>query len=324
MVKRYLNNSRTRVLVTGAAGFIGSHLCEKLLKKGHKVLGIDCFTDFYPKAIKTRNLQTCLKNPNFEFRETDILSLTSIDKDIGYIFHTAAQAGVRASWGGNFDIYTRNNILATQHLLELSKNHKKVKKIIYSSSSSVYGDAKILPTKEDTVPKPVSPYGVTKLAGEHLCRLYNKNFGVPVVCLRYFTVFGPRQRPDMAFYKFIKSAINGKPIIIYGDGRQSRDFTYVSDVVAANILAMQKDTEDTIFNIGGGNYVTVNETIELLGKLLKLPVNVKYKEKEKGDVRDTSADINRAKRELGFNPKYDLNYGLEKELEWIKKIYNIS
>ena len=318
MEEKPIRENYTEVLVTGACGFIGSHLCEKLLKKGYMVIGIDSFTDFYPKTIKEKNIEISLKKSNFKFVETDILNLTSIDKDIEYIFHTAAQAGVRTSWGENFDIYTRNNILATQHLLELCKNHKKLKKFIYSSSSSIYGDAETLPTKEDTIPKPVSPYGVTKLAGEHLCQLYHKNFGIPVICLRYFTVFGPRQRPDMAFHRFIKSAMSGKPIIIYGDGKQSRDFTYVSDVVAANILAMENNTKEIIFNIGGGNYATINETIEILRKLLELPVKVKYKEKEKGDVRDTKADVTMAKKELGFNPKYDLNYGLEQEIKWIK------
>ncbi len=313
------NKTFSEILVTGAAGFIGSHLCEKLLEKRYKVLGVDSFTDFYPKIIKKRNIELSLKKSNFEFVETDILNLTSIGKDIEYIFHTAAQAGVRTSWGKNFDIYTRNNILATQHLLELCKNHKKLKKFIYSSSSSIYGDAETLPTKEDTVPNPVSPYGVTKLACEHLCQLYNKNFGIPVICLRYFTVFGPRQRPDMAFHRFIKSTMSGKPIIIYGDGEQSRDFTYVSDVVEANILAMENNAKEIIFNIGGGNYATVNQILEILKGLLGFKFKVRYEEKAKGDVRNTKADITRAKRELGFNPAFDLKYGLKYETEWIKR-----
>lgn len=324
MVKKIFNQSKNKILVTGVAGFIGSHLCEKLLKKEYGVLGVDSFSDFYPKAIKMKNIEISLQDPLFKFYEGDILELTSIDNDIEYIFHVAAQPGVRTSWGKNFDTYIKDNILATQHLLELCKNHKRLKKFIYSSSSSVYGDAEAFPTREDTIPKPVSPYGVTKLAGEHLCQLYRNNYNVPIICLRYFTVFGPRQRPDMAFNKFIKSMLTGESLTVYGDGEQSRDFTYVSDVVNANILAMQKDTKEIILNIGGGNYATINRIIHTLKELIKLDIKVEYKDKAKGDVRDTKADISRAKRELGFNPKYDLNYGLEWEIEWIKSIYNLK
>ncbi len=324
MEKKDLIRNEKIVLVTGACGFIGSHLCEKLLKKGYTVIGIDSFTDFYPKTIKEKNIEISLKKSNFKFVETDILNLTSIDRNIEYIFHTAAQAGVRTSWGKNFDTYIKDNIFATQHLLELCKNHKGLKKFIYSSSSSIYGDAEALPTKEDTIPRPVSPYGVTKLAGEHLCQLYYKNYNVPIICLRYFTVFGPRQRPDMAFHRFVKSILQRKPVNVYGNGEQSRDFTYVLDVVEANLLAMEKDAKGTIFNIGGGNYATVNQILQMLRELLHLDIKVEYKEKVKGDVRNTKADITRAKRELGFNPKYDLNYGLEREIEWIKSIYNLK
>lgn len=319
-----MDEKQIKVLVTGACGFIGSHLCERLLKEGHYVFGIDCFSDYYSKEIKMKNIEISLQNPLFKLYETDILELTSIDKDIEYIFHVAAQPGVRTSWGKNFNIYVKNNILATQHFLELCKDHKRFKKFIYSSSSSVYGNAEMFPTREDTLPKPVSPYGVTKLAGEHLCQLYLKNYNVPIICLRYFTVFGPRQRPDMAFNKFIKSMLTGESLTVYGDGEQSRDFTYVSDVVDANILAMQKDTKEIIFNIGGGNYATVNRIIHALKELIKFNIKVEYKEKAKGDVRDTKADISRAKRELGFFPKHNLSFGLEQEIEWIKSIYNLK
>ncbi|GAH73152.1 unnamed protein product, partial [marine sediment metagenome] len=218
----------------------------------------------------------------------------------------------------------RDNVLATQHLLELCKEHKNLKKFIYSSSSSIYGDAESFPTKEDCTPKPISPYGVTKLAGEHLSVLYKRNYGVPIACLRYFTVFGPRQRPDMAFHRFIKAILEGNQIEVYGNGEQSRDFTYVSDVVNANILAMQKDTKEIIFNIGGGNYATINRIIHTLKELIKFNIKVEYKEKAKGDVRDTKADISRAKRELGFFPKHNLSFGLKQEIEWIKSIYNLK
>ncbi|OQX56624.1 MAG: UDP-glucose 4-epimerase [Candidatus Cloacimonas sp. 4484_209] len=324
MERKKRTRNKENVLVTGVAGFIGSHLCEKLLNEGYTVIGIDSFTDFYPEYIKLSNIKKCLQNPKFRLLEMDILELGTLPDKVEFIFHTAAQAGVRTSWGKNFEIYTRNNVLATQHLLELSKKHTKLKKFIYSSSSSIYGDAKEFPTGEDAVPSPVSPYGVTKLAGEHLCQLYHKNFGVPVISLRYFTVFGPRQRPDMAFHKFIKSILLKETVQIFGDGKQSRDFTYVSDVVNANILAMKAHTTHTIFNIGGGNHCTINDVLALLKILLIKEFKIQYSKKSKGDVKETKADITRAQKELGFFPKVDLESGLRKEIEWIKKNYGIK
>lgn len=311
----------SRIIVTGAAGFIGSHICERLLKNDHFVVGIDCLTDYYSKYIKKKNIKALKQNERFNFIERNILDLDSVKEEIEYIFHVAAQAGVRASWGKKFDIYIKNNILSTQHLLELSKNIKGLKKFIYSSSSSIYGDAETLPTSENTIPKPISPYGVSKLAGEHLCQLYSKNYGVHTVSLRYFTVFGPRQRPDMAFHIFIKAILEDKPIIVFGNGEQSRDFTYISDVVEANILAMESNSKETIYNIGGGNYATVNQVLEILKEFMKSDPQVKYEKKAKGDVKDTKADIKKAKRELGFVPKQDLTTGLKKEIEWVKQIY---
>lgn len=319
-----MGKKRMSILVTGACGFIGSHLCERLLSSGYKVVGIDSLTDFYSQDIKRANIKKVIKKSNFSFINEEILSLDHIDEAVNYIFHLAAQPGVRTSWGDNFNIYVRDNVLATQHLLELCKEHKNLKKFIYSSSSSIYGDAESFPTKEDCTPKPISPYGVTKLAGEHLSVLYKRNYGVPIACLRYFTVFGPRQRPDMAFHRFIKAILEGNQIEVYGNGEQSRDFTYVSDVVNANILAMQKDTKEIIFNIGGGNYATINRIIHTLKELIKFNIKVEYKEKAKGDVRDTKADISRAKRELGFFPKHNLSFGLKQEIEWIKSIYNLK
>ncbi|MCK4814476.1 NAD-dependent epimerase/dehydratase family protein, partial [bacterium] len=214
-------SNRKGVLVTGACGFIGSHLCERLVREKYGVTAIDSITDYYDRNIKWQNLELVKKNPNLHFRKLDVLDVDHIDNSIEYVFHAAAQPGVRASWGKDFDTYARDNILATQHILELCKEKKELKKFIYSSSSSIYGDAETYPTKEETIPKPVSPYGVTKLAGEHLCQLYHKNYGIPVVCLRYFTVFGPRQRPDMAFHKFIKAMLNNEPIMVFGDGEQT-------------------------------------------------------------------------------------------------------
>ncbi len=322
MKKRVQEAHNSTVLVTGACGFIGSHLCEKLLETGYTVTGIDSLSDFYSKDIKLNNINLALQNPRFSFFVRDILSIQSLNEHVEYIFHVAAQPGVRTSWGKNFDIYVRDNVLATQHLLELCKDHKRLKKFIYSSSSSIYGDAKAFPTSEDCLPKPISPYGVTKLAGEHLCQLYHKNFGIPIICLRYFTVFGPRQRPDMAFHKFIKAILENRPITVFGNGNQSRDFTFVIDVVDANIAAMTKETESTIFNIGGGNHETVNGVIGLLQDLLGKKAKINYIENVKGDVRDTKADITLPRRELGFNPAYDLKHGLQKEIEWLKSMYN--
>ena len=225
--------------MTGAAGFIGSNLSENLIDSGNHVIGVDCFTDYYPKEQKLANLKNLLSHGSFTFLEEDIVSL-NLDKlleGIDYVFHEAAQPGVRSSWGSNFEVYTRNNISATQRLLEASRK-VKLKKFVYASSSSVYGDCP-LPMREDRLTRPVSPYGVSKLAAEHLCYLYWKNYAIPTVSLRYFTVFGPRQRPDMAFNRFIRAILKGDEITVFGNGSQTRDFTYVSDIVQANVLAMK-------------------------------------------------------------------------------------
>jgi UDP-glucose 4-epimerase len=311
-------------IVTGCAGFIGSHLAERLLKEGHEVVGIDNFSDYYPKEIKEKNIENLLEAEEFLLIEEDInnLNLKEIVEGADYVFHQAAQAGVRASWGENFKIYTDSNILATQALLEAVKG-TNIKKFVYASSSSVYGDVSSLPMRERDAPKPVSPYGVSKLAAEHLCYLYWKNFGVPTVSLRYFTVYGERQRPDMAFHRFIKAILTQNEIVVYGDGRQTRDFTYVRDIVEANILAIEYEKNGEVFNIGGGNRISINEVIRILEELTGLKANVKYVEKQKGDVRDTYADISKAKKELGYNPRVDIKEGLKREIEWIRSYYNI-
>ena len=234
-----------KVLVTGCAGFIGSHLVDKLLEQGYEVIGMDCFTDYYPREIKEKNISNALKNKNFKLIGGDILNMDKFP-EVNYVFHLAAQAGVRVSWGKNFEIYTRNNIEATQKLLEFYKD-RKIKKFVYASSSSVYGDAE-LPMKEDSLLKPVSPYGVTKLAGENLCYLYWKNYNVPTVSLRYFTVYGSRQRPDMAIHKFVNAILEENKITVFGDGTQTRDFTYVDDAVEATILAAGNDLVGEVFN----------------------------------------------------------------------------
>ncbi len=307
-----------KALVTGCAGFIGSHLTEKLLQGDFEVIGIDCFTDYYSREIKEENLENCLNNSNFEFIEEDITTLSEFPK-VDYVFHQAAQAGVRKSWGKEFQIYVDNNILATQRLLEFYKE-MEIKKFVYASSSSVYGDTE-LPMREDKRLKPISPYGVSKLAAENLCYLYWKNFNVPTVSLRYFTVYGERQRPDMAFHKFIKSIMDGEELSVFGDGEQTRDFTYVGDIVESNLLAAKSDVVGEILNVGGGSRVSVNYLINLLEKLLDKKANVRYTEKQKGDVRDTLADTNKVEEELGWKPETSIEEGLRRQIEWMKSLY---
>lgn len=303
-----------KVLVTGGAGFIGSHLIDRLLESGYEVIGIDCFTDYYSREIKEANISNALNHRNFELIEEDILEMAEYP-EVDYVFHLAAQAGVRASWGKSFEIYTRNNIEVTQRLLEFYKD-KKIKKFVYASSSSVYGDAE-LPMKENNLLKPVSPYGVTKLAGENLCYLYWKNYGVPTISLRYFTVYGPRQRPDMAIHKFVRTILNlnNEEITVYGDGTQTRDFTYIDDAVEATIIAAKSDSDGEVFNVGGGTRISVNELIKKIDDIIGKKANIKYIEKQKGDVRDTLADTSKIKK-LGWKPKVEIKEGLKKFWDW--------
>ena len=245
------------VLVTGAAGFVGSHLCEGLLTDGDEVIGVDAFTDYYPRARKERNLAPLLTSPGFSFLEMDLTyaSLDPLLEGVDVVYHLAGQPGVRPSWGRDFEIYVRQNIQASQRLLEAART-SSIRKLIYASSSSVYGDAEAYPTSEHVRPQPISPYGVTKLAAEHLCELYRTNFGIPTVSLRLFTVYGPRQRPDMAFSRLVQAAVRGEEFVLFGDGEQTRDFTYVRDVVGAMRDAAASDWCG-VANIGGGVALTV-------------------------------------------------------------------
>lgn len=309
-------------LVTGAAGFIGSQMCEQLLAEGHQVRGIDCFTDYYSRKLKELNLEQARGHASFELVEQDLVTsdLAKLLDGVDIVIHLAAQAGVRASWGANFTIYTHNNILSTQALLEAGKAGG-FKRLVYASSSSVYGDTQDLPMREASACWPVSPYGVTKLAAEHLCGLYHKNFGVDTVSLRYFTVYGPRQRPDMAFHRFIKALLTGGEIRLFGDGGQSRDFTFVSDIVEATIAAATaKDVSGQVFNLGGGARVTVNQVIAWLEEITGQKANLTRLEVAKGDVRDTQADTSRARAKLDFDPRYDLRKGLKAEAEWVESM----
>lgn len=310
-----------KFLVTGAAGFIGSRLCEKLLEQGHAVLGIDCFTDYYARSLKDANLKNLLGQNGFTLIKADLMTLDSGEllDDIDVAVHLAAQAGVRRSWGDNFFIYTHNNVLTTQRLLEAAKE-SGLKRFVYASSSSVYGDTQDLPMCETSVCWPVSPYGVSKLAAEHLCTLYYKNFGVDTVSLRYFTVYGPRQRPDMAFHRFIRALIEGDTIRLFGDGEQSRDFTFVDDIVTATIsAATTPDAAGQVFNIGGGSRVTVNQAIAMLEEIIGEDAKVERLDVAKGDVRDTEADCSKARDIMGYHPRTNIIQGLATETDWVRK-----
>lgn len=305
-----------RCLVTGAAGFVGSTLSERLLDLGHEVRGVDRFSDYYPRPIKEKNLARLRDEPRFSLAEADLatVDLAPLVEGVDVVFHQAAQAGVRASWGESFRSYTQDNVLGTQRVLEASLK-AGVRKVVYASSSSVYGDTTDLPMREASYPRPHSPYGVTKLAAEHLCELYRRNFGLPTASLRYFTVYGPRQRPDMGFNKFIAAWLAGEAIRVYGDGHQTRDFTFVADIVSANVLAMAEG-KDGVFNIGGGSRVSLVEVLELLREVMDLPAaKIEHGGKQAGDVTHTWADCARAHTELGFSPTTRLREGLAAQVE---------
>ena len=305
-----------KCLVTGCAGFIGSHLSEALISGGHEVRGVDCFTDYYPKRIKLSNLKGLRKAKEFEFVEADLASasLRGMVEGCEAVYHLAAQPGVRASWGTTFSHYVKDNILATQRLLEAVKK-RPLTKFVCASSSSIYGDAEKIPTPEEVTPKPVSPYGATKLSGEHLCQVYFRNYEVPTVVLRYFTVYGPRQRPDMAFNRFISRIATGKEIEVFGDGNQRRDFTYVEDIVAGTLLALDAEAGST-YNVGAGRTFALNEVISAIESAIGRKAKVKNVESAVGDVRNTSADISKISRDLGYSPKVGLERGLREQVSF--------
>jgi len=312
-----------KVVVTGAAGFIGSHLCESLLEEGFLVTGIDSFTPYYDLRIKRGNVASLVKHPRFELIEKSIndMDLDAALSDTAVVYHLAAQPGVRASWAEKFDEYIDSNIRATQRLCEACRG-RPLRRFVYASSSSVYGDTAQLPMGEDHPTRPHSPYGVTKLSGEALCLLYRKNFGLPVVALRFFTVYGPRQRPDMAFHRFIAAALDGNPIEVYGNGTQTRDFTFISDIVDANLRAMRYEGSESVFNVGGGSRIALSAALDILTVALRAGgvVQVVFEDAVKGDVMHTYADIERARRELGYSPKVTLEEGIAREVEWVSSI----
>lgn len=310
-----------RALVTGAAGFVGSHLSETLLDRGWHVTGLDCFTDYYPRAMKERNLDGLRGRDGFHFINGSVqhADLAALLDGKTHVFHLAAQPGVRKSWGTDFDVYTDNNIDATQRLLEACVG-RPLHRFVYASSSSLYGDNVQIPMRENALPQPVSPYGVTKLAAEQLCYLYFVNHAVPTTSLRYFTVYGPRQRPDMAFHRFIKASLEGTPITLYGDGEQTRDFTFVADAVAATIAAGERGVPGRAYNVGGGSRVSMNQVIDIIARLAGKPLDVRREPAQKGDMRDTYADTTLARADLGFSPSVTLEQGIEAEYRWLSAL----
>ena len=307
-----------KALVTGCAGFIGSHLTGSLLDRGATVVGIDCFTDYYARSIKESNLAASSGRRGFRFVEARIqdADLRGLLEGVTHVFHLAAQAGVRKSWGRDFRAYTEDNIEATQVLLEACTD-LPLERFVHASSSSVYGDNASIPMREDALPRPVSPYGVTKLSAEQLGYLYFVNYRVPTVAMRYFTVYGPRQRPDMAFHRFIRAAIRDEELSLYGDGEQTRDFTFVGDAVTATIAAAERGVPGRSYNIGGGSRVSMNDVIAIIGRIAGRPLRVRREGTQKGDMRDTYADTSLARKDLAFAPSVSLEDGIQAEFQWL-------
>jgi len=310
---------------TGVAGFIGSSLAEKLLKDNFKVIGIDNFTNYYSPHIKEKNIENCLKNTNCSFihQDLDSLDLSTIFENVEYVFHLSAQPGVRASWGKEFTVYVKNNISVTQKILESLKNNTTLKKFVFASSSSVYGNQSSMMNEDTSLTRPVSPYGVTKLAAENLVNLYFKNYGVPTISLRYFTVYGPKQRPDMAFTRFFYSIIKEQKLTIFGNGEQTRDFTYVDDVVKATMNAATSDHVGEILNIGGGSVFSLMQITEFMKEITGKELEIDFEKEQKGDVKHTSADISKSENLINYKSNVDIKYGLTQQYEYIKNNLNI-
>jgi nucleoside-diphosphate-sugar epimerase len=307
----------TKVLITGAAGFIGSHLTEACLARGWHVVAIDSLTTYYSPAAKVANASRFAYDERCRYLEQDLLDLdlASLVSDIDHVFHLAAQAGVRASWGSSFDVYTQLNITVLQRLLEAARTAPDLKSFVFASSSSVYGDAESMPTSEKQILRPLSPYGATKALGESLNYLYFRSYDVPTINLRYFSVYGPRQRPDMAFHRVIEAALTGQDFFLNGDGTQTRDFTFVADIVAGTILAALEGDAGETYNLGGGGNVAMAEVLALVGELVG-EVRVRRRPVQRGDARDTAADITLARKGLGYEPAWELRSGLAEQIEW--------
>jgi UDP-glucuronate 4-epimerase len=310
-----------KALVTGAAGFIGSSLSDELLRMGMEVVGLDCFTDYYSKEIKQRNVSEAKRSKSFVLKHLNLATdeVTDSLRGVKWVFHLAGQAGVRNSWGTEFQNYVDWNILATQKLLEAAKKNEGIEAFVAASSSSVYGSVKDS-VSEQTLPSPISPYGVSKLAAEHLCTLYGSQFGLPTVSLRYFTVYGPRQRPDMAMYRIVEAALSGSIFSVFGDGNQQRDFTYVADIVDATIKAAQFASKVSqvgeSFNIAGGTVCSLNDVISMVEGISKKTVNRVFNNKPAGDPLKTFADTGKAIKLLGWKPNTSIELGLEKQIQY--------
>jgi UDP-glucuronate 4-epimerase len=306
----------SRYVVTGAAGFIGSHLAEALAARGHDVLGVDAFTDYYDPALKEANARL-LQQQGVEVRRLDLVE-DELDLDgVDGVFHLAAQPGVR-SFGDVFPLYVRHNVLASQRVFEAAAAAGA--RVVFASSSSVYGEAERYPTPEETPPRPVSPYGITKLTCEHLARAYGRSFGLDAVVLRYFNAYGPRQRPDMAFPRVLAALAGGEPFALYGDGGQSRSFTYVLDVVEASLLAMERAAGGTVYNVGGGEEATMNETIATLERIAGRTLDLRREPAVPGDQRRTKADTERIRADLGWEPRTSLEEGLRAQWAWTASV----
>jgi nucleoside-diphosphate-sugar epimerase len=305
-------------LVTGCAGFLGSHLCERLLEAGDEVLGVDCFTDYYPRHLKESNLGGLQDHPSFTLLELDLGSdpLEGVLDEVDTVFHLAAQPGVRGSFGATFARYVHDNVLATQRLLEAGAA-AEVNALVYASSSSVYGNSLDYPTPEETPRTPISPYGFTKLATEELAAVYSRLDRLHTVGLRYFTVYGPRQRPDMAFARFFASARAGQPVKILGDGFQVRDFTFVEDAVEGTIAAARNGRPGAVYNIGGGTQVRLLDALAQIEQLLDVKIEIEHLPEARGDVRRTCSDPSTAAAELGFAPRIGLEEGLARQAAWL-------
>ena len=306
-----------KVLVTGAAGFIGSHLVEECLRRSWEVVAVDSLTTYYSPTAKVRNSDQFRRHHRCLYLEQDILDtdVPSVLDGVSVIFHLAAQAGVRASWGQSFDVYTQLNVTVLQRLLEAARV-AKIERFVFASSSSVYGDAEALPTPEAVMLRPLSPYGATKALGEHLTYLYFRNYGVPVTNLRYFSVYGPRQRPDMAFHRAIEAAGAGHEFRLFGDGRQTRDFTYVDDIVEGTLAAAERAASGSTYNLGGGSTVSMLDALELIDQETGGGLDIVREESQRGDARDTAADISRARSDLDYHPKWDVERGLREQVAW--------
>jgi len=310
-----------KVLVTGAAGFIGSHLAEKLLQQGHYVTGLDNFDPFYDPRIKEQNIKNAVASENFHIIRADIRDTSavnnSLDKSFDCIVHLAAKAGVRPSIRNPAE-YADVNINGTVILLQAAQKYN-IKKFIFGSSSSVYGNNKKVPfSEDDSVDHPISPYAATKKADELICHTYHHLYGIDVTCLRYFTVYGPRQRPDLAIHKFAKLILQDQPIPVYGDGSFKRDFTYIDDIIQGTLAAIEKCSGYKIYNLGESNTISVNQLIEILENYLGKKAKRENLPSQPGDVVQTCADVNKAKTELGYKPTTNINKGIEKFVDWLK------